>query len=122
VKRAAGVVLVLLTLLIAYGLATRADDHVDGLALEKACGEVLPGDSPADVFARLGLGGYRSGCGEGAPCETATFGPHADVPYLCDGDDCSLYWREGPRGCLVEWTRGAAGVDGATLMRLDPPP
>ncbi len=119
-KRLGGLVLVAVTLLIAYAALTRADRHVETLDLEQACGEVLPGDTPADVFTRLGLDAYRSGCEPGA-CSTASFGPHDDVPYRCEGDDCSLYWRAGDVGCLVEWRRGEPAVDGAELLRLGGP-
>ena len=107
-----------LTVAIAVDLFGRMDRHVGTLGLEDACAEVMAGDSPTDVFERLGLDGYRPGCSDEAPCLRADFGDLKGVPYLCAGDDCSLYWRVADVGCLVEWRAGAPGVEGADILRL----
>ena len=117
-KRLGGVALVLATIVIAFAITREADDHVSTLALDDACGAILPGDAVEDVFARLGLDGYRPGCSTERPCPRRNFGELLDVPYLCDGDDCSLYWRTGDVGCLVDWPGGSEGVTGATLLAL----
>lgn len=90
----------------------------DAEGLEQACAEILPGDDVGVVFDLLGRDGYRPGCSKERPCERGDFGSHPDVPYLCDGVDCSLYWRVGALGCLVDWKRGRPGVEGAELVRL----
>ena len=117
-RRLAGMAAVVATLAIAGAIAERVTNGVDTLGLERACAEVIAGDSVADVFDILGLPGYQPGCTTERPCVTADFGSHAAVPYVCDGEDCSLYWRAGDLGCLVEWTRGAPGVTGAELLHL----
>jgi hypothetical protein len=106
------------TVAIAVDVVSRMGDHVGGLDLERACADILPGDSPGDVFDRLGLDGYRPGCTDETPCDHGDFGPYQEVPFLCDGDDCSLYWRVADLGCLVDWTRGSTGVEGAELLHL----
>ena len=116
--RAGGVALVLITLILAWQLCGEAGDHVDTLGLEAACGSLLPGDTPAHVFELLGLEGYRPGCTSEVPCDAADFGPHNDVRYACDGDDCSLYWRVDRAACLVDWTRGEDGIEGAEFMEF----
>ena len=97
---------------------------VESHALETSCGALMPGDDVETVVSTLGLTGYLPGCdstGAGAaaglPCTRSDFGAHKDFPYLCVGDDCSLYWRIGDVACLVELDE-TMRVTGAVFMRL----
>lgn len=80
--------------------ATLDDD--DERALIDRCATVGPGDTAEEVFARLGLEGYRPGCGSVTPCDRVDLGGYQSIPWLCDPEDCSLLWRAGPIGCFVD--------------------
>lgn len=110
----------LLALLVAGGAvgvvwavrAARQSGAQDALLLR--CGLVAEGDAAADVFERLGLDGYRPGCGHVTPCQEVDIGPYHDVPWLCDSTDCSLLWRIGTVSCFVDLdpdTRRVLDVD-----------
>lgn len=77
-------------------------------ALETGCNELPKGANLEEIVQALGLTGYRPGCattdepGTGLPCQRTTVGELTDFPYLCEGTDCSLYWRIGDGACLVE--------------------
>ncbi len=97
---------------------------VESHALETGCGALVPGDDIETVVSTLGLTGYLPGCdatGAGAaaglPCARGDFGEVRDFPFLCDGDDCSLYWRIADVACLVELD-GAMRVTSAVFMPL----
>jgi len=97
---------------------------VESHALETGCGALVAGDDVETVVSTLGMTGYRPGCdatGAGAaaglPCTRGDFGSVTDFPYLCDGDDCSLYWRIADVACLVELD-GAMRVTNANFMPL----
>ncbi len=92
---------------------------VESRSLETGCAALLPGDDIETVVATLGLLGYQPGCdsdqagpASGLPCTRGEFGNLKDFPYLCEGEDCSLYWRLLDVACLVE-------IDAATLRVTD---
>ena len=80
----------------------REDDDAPDLVLEAACDQIEPDDSAEEVFATLGVEGYKPGCGVTLPCLTLTLGNGSSVEYACEGDDCSLLWRSGASSCSVE--------------------
>jgi len=105
--------------------------------LERGCTSLIDGADLEEIVATLGMEGYRAGCrepgagGEGAdaagaapdprgglPCQTKTVGSLVDFPYLCEGSDCSLYWRVNEVGCLVELDPKTLTLTGATFMPL----
>jgi hypothetical protein len=94
---------------LAFGLAVATRDARDD-AFADACGTLAVGDTGADAFLALGLDGYRPGCGDSLPCRTSDFGPHRDVRWACDGDDCSLLWRRGTSACYVDAVPDGEGL------------
>lgn len=102
--------------------------------LERGCTSLIDGADLEEIVATLGMEGYRAGCripavGEssadgaadprgGLPCQTKTVGSLVDFPYLCEGSDCSLYWRINEVGCLVELDPKTLTLTGATFMPL----
>ena len=93
--------------------------------LESGCRGLIEGADLEEVVAALGMQGYRPGCATetsndpsaGMPCQRATVGSVADFPYLCEGSDCSLYWRVGDVACLVELD-GELHVTASAFMSL----
>jgi hypothetical protein len=95
--------------------------------LERGCSDLIEGADLEELVAVLGLPGYRPGCsqesaaagpGGGLPCQRATVGSVVDFPYLCEGSDCSLYWRVGEVACLVEMDPRTMTVTGSSFMTL----
>lgn len=78
--------------------------------LSERCASVAAGDTADEVFARMGLEGYRPGCGSTVPCDHVDLGGLSAVPWLCDPDDCSLLWRAGEVGCFVDLDPGTRVV------------
>ncbi len=70
--------------------------------LAERCGTIAAGDTADEVLSRMGLEGYRPGCGASVPCEQVDLGGHQGVPWLCDPSDCSLLWRAGDVACFVD--------------------
>lgn len=83
--------------------------------LERGCTELIEGADLEEIVLELGTEAYRPGCDPGSPaageapnpsaglpCQTATVGSVVDFPYLCEGSDCSMYWRVANVACLVE--------------------
>lgn len=98
---------------------------VESHGLETGCRTLQPGDDIETVMATLGLPGYRPGCdatgagtAAGLPCARADQGALKDFPYLCEGDDCSLYWRLLDVACLVEIDPATMRVTGTSFMTL----
>jgi len=94
--------------------------------LERSCKGLVEGADLEELVRELGVQGYRPGCSEdsgsdlggGMPCQRATLGSLSDFPYLCEGDDCSLYWRVGEVACLVEMDPGTMTVRTSEFMTL----
>lgn len=94
--------------------------------LERGCQGLIEGADLEEVVVELGIEGYRPGCSEesgadiggGMPCQRATVGALSDFPYLCEGDDCSLYWRVGEVACLVEMDPRTMTMRTAAFMPL----
>lgn len=98
---------------------------VDSHAIETGCRALVAGDDIETVVSTLGIRGYQPGCdanGEGPsaglPCTRRDFGAILQFPYLCEGDDCSLYWRLGEVACLVEIDPATMRVTSAAFMAL----
>ena len=90
---------------ILLGIRALMDDAAE-MELAERCQDVAPGDTADEVFTRLGLRGYRPGCGSTTPCDRVDLGGHESIPWLCAPDDCSLLWREGAMGCFVDLDPG----------------
>ncbi|MCO4768708.1 MAG: hypothetical protein KDA24_01665 [Deltaproteobacteria bacterium] len=99
--------------------------------LERACKALIEGADLEEIVVELGREGYRPGCslesspegaprdpGGGLPCTTVTVGSLVDFPYLCEGADCSLYWRINDVACLVELDAAALTLESAAFMTL----
>lgn len=98
---------------------------VQSHGLETGCAALVAGDDVETIVATLGLTGYRPGCdatgagpSAGLPCVRAHFGTVLEFPYLCDGADCSLYWRLGDVACLVELDPASMTVTTAGFMAM----
>ena len=99
--------------------------------LERSCTGLIEGADLEEIVLELGTEGYRPGCdssapaaGEapnpsaGLPCQTVTVGSVVDFPYLCEGSDCSLYWRAADVACLVELDPATLTLRSAAFMPL----
>lgn len=98
---------------------------VESHALETGCTALVEGDDVETVVATLGITGYQPGCdahgagpSAGLPCTRGDFGAIVAFPYLCERDDCSLYWRIADVACLVELDPQSMRVTSAAFMPL----
>jgi len=114
----------LLAALVVWGVLFVAGG-VESHALETGCAALVEGDDVETVVATLGITGYQPGCdahgagpSAGLPCTRGDFGAIVAFPYLCEGDDCSLYWRIADVACLVELDPQSMRVTSAAFMSL----
>lgn len=106
---------VALGLIAWFVVAARTRGAAD--AFEASCEALIVGDPLVVVYGRMGLEGYRPGCGSRLPCESLEVGDQRWA-LSCTPEDCSQLWKLDAVACMVEFEPTTRRLISAELVRM----